>query len=322
MKYLVTGGAGFIGSNFIEYILDKYNNIEVVCLDALTYAGNLENLNEVKNNKKFKFVHGDICNESFIDQLFEAENFDMVINFAAETHVDKSIIEPDIFFTTNVIGVRILLDACKKYNVKRFHQISTDEVYGEISLDNLNYKFDEDSPLKASNPYSASKAAADLLVLSYFKMYNLPVTISRCSNNYGKHQYAEKLIPLTVKNALYHNKAIIHGNGKYVRDWIHVLDHCNAIDLILKFGSVGEIYNVGSNNQKQNLEVVTAILEVLNKSTNIIDYVENRPGQDTKYAIDYNKISSKLGYVPVYKFDEEIINIVEWYKNNLENIIV
>lgn len=317
MKYLVTGGAGFIGSNFIEYMLDKYSNIKIVCLDALTYAGNLNNLNEVKDNPNFKFVEGDICDEPFVNELFETENFDVVVNFAAETHVDKSIYNPDIFFKTNVIGVRVLLDACKTYSVKRFHQISTDEVYGEISLDNLSYAFTEESPLKASNPYSASKAAADLLILSYFKMYNLPVTISRCSNNYGKHQYAEKLIPLTVKNILQYNTAIIHGTGEYVRDWIHVLDHCNAIDLILKFGKIGEVYNVGSNNQKQNIEVVNIILEILNKPTSIINFTDNRPGQDTKYAIDYTKISNTLGYIPNYKFDHEIINIVEWYKNNI-----
>lgn len=316
MKYLITGGAGFIGSNFCEYMIDKYRTSNFVCLDALTYAGSMDNLQNVINKSNFKFVHGNICDKKLIDKLFKEEMFDIVINFAAESHVEKSIYNPEIFVETNVKGVQILLDACKKYNVKRFHQISTDEVYGELPLNDQNIYFYENSPLNASTPYSASKASADLLTMSYFKTFGLPITISRSPNNYGKYQHPEKLIPLTIKNALNNNDILIHGTGKYIRDWLHVLDHCKGIDLIIHNGKSGEIYNIGSHTEKTNLEVVHKILDTLNIKESLVKYVANRPGQDSKYAIDYTKIATELGYTPTHSFDIEIVNIINWYKNN------
>lgn len=316
MKYLITGGAGFIGSNFCEYMIDKYQTSNFVCLDALTYAGSMDNLQNVINKPNFKFVHGNICDKKLIDKLFKEEMFDIVINFAAESHVEKSIYNPEIFVETNVKGVQILLDACKKYNVKRFHQISTDEVYGELPLNDPNIYFYENSPLNASTPYSASKASADLLTMSYFKTFGLPITISRSPNNYGKYQHPEKLIPLTIKNALNNNDILIHGTGKYIRDWLHVLDHCKGIDLIIHNGKSGEIYNIGSHTEKTNLEVVHKILDTLNIKESLVKYVANRPGQDSKYAIDYTKIATELGYTPTHSFDTEIVNIINWYKNN------
>lgn len=316
MKYLITGGAGFIGSNFCEYMIDKYQTSNFVCLDALTYAGCMDNLQNVIHKPNFKFVHGNICNERLIDTLFKEEMFDIVINFAAESHVEKSIYSPDIFVETNVKGVQILLDACKKYNVKRFHQISTDEVYGELPLNDQNIYFYENSPLNASTPYSASKASADLLTMSYFKTFGLPITISRSPNNYGKYQHTEKLIPLTIKNALNNNDILIHGTGEYIRDWLHVLDHCKGIDLIIHNGKCGEIYNIGSHTEKTNLEVVHKILDTLDIKAPLVKHVANRPGQDSKYAIDYTKIATELGYTPTHSFDTEIVNTINWYKNN------
>ena len=255
-KMLITGGAGFIGSNFIHYILSKYNDYQVINLDKLTYAANLDNLKDIEDNKNYRFIHGDIADQEFIFKLFENEKFDIVINFAAESHVDNSILNPQIFTITNILGTQVLLDACRKYNIKRFHQVSTDEVYGELPLDDKNILFTEKTPLNPSSPYSASKASADMLVKSYYRTYSLPITISRCSNNYGPYQHLEKLIPLMISKAINNDNLPVYGNGLNVRDWLHVYDHCTAIDLIIHEGKIGEIYNIGGNNEKSNIDVV------------------------------------------------------------------
>lgn len=316
MNILVTGGAGFIGSNFIFYMLDKYPDYKIVCLDALTYAGNLETLESMMNNSNFDFIKGDITDRDLVFKLFEKENFDIVVNFAAESHVDRSIEDPGIFLQTNIIGTQVLMDACRKYGVKRFHQVSTDEVYGDLPLDRPDLFFTEDMPIITSSPYSASKAAADLLVLSYYRTFKLPITISRCSNNYGPYQFPEKLIPLVISRALNNETIPVYGTGKNVRDWLYVEDHCHAIDLIIHDGTVGEVYNIGGHNERTNLEVVKTILKELNKPESLITFVKDRAGHDLRYAIDPTKINKELGWYPVTSFDEGIKKTIRWYLDN------
>lgn len=315
-KVLITGGAGFIGSNFIHYILSKYNDYQVINLDKLTYAANLENLKDIEDNKNYRFIHGDIADQEFIFKLFENEKFDIVINFAAESHVDNSILNPQIFTITNILGTQVLLDACRKYNIKRFHQVSTDEVYGELPLDDKSILFTEKTPLNPSSPYSASKASADMLVKSYYRTYSLPITISRCSNNYGPYQHLEKLIPLMISKAINNDNLPVYGNGLNVRDWLHVYDHCTAIDLIIHEGKIGEIYNIGGNNEKSNIDVVKIILKELGKSEKLIKYVNDRPGHDLRYAIDSTKLENELGWKPKYNFDTGIQQTIKWYLHN------
>ena len=314
-KILITGGAGFIGANFVHYILNKYDDYKVFNLDKLTYAANLDNLSSIENNNNYIFIKGDICNKEFIENLFKKENFDIVVNFAAESHVDRSISDPSIFINTNVVGTQILLDACKKYNVSRFHQVSTDEVYGDLPLDRSDLLFNENNNINPSSPYSASKASADLIVKAYYKTFNLPVTISRCSNNYGKFQHEEKLIPLMIKRALNNDKLPVYGNGLNIRDWLHVYDHCSAIDLIIHEGKVGEIYNVGGNNEKSNIEIVKEILATLGKSEELIYYVKDRKGHDLRYAINSLKLQNELNWKPKYSLDEGLKETINWYKN-------
>lgn len=324
MKFLVTGGAGFIGGNFIHYLMDAYPNDKIICLDKLTYAGNLETLEPVFKNDNFKFIKGDIADRSFIYKLFENEKPDVVVNFAAESHVDRSITNPDVFLQTNVIGTGVLLDACREYGIQRFHQVSTDEVYGDLPLDRPDLLFTEETPIHASSPYSASKASADLLVLAYYRTYKLPVTISRCSNNYGPYQFPEKLIPLMIVNALNNKSLPVYGKGENIRDWLYVIDHCRAIDLIVRKGSEGEIYNIGGHNEKSNLAVVKTILKELGKNEDLIQFVADRPGHDRRYAIDATKINKELGWEPVTVFDEGIKMTIRWYLENKswwENII-
>ena len=316
-KMLITGGAGFIGSNFIHYILSKYNDYQVINLDKLTYAANLDNLKDIEDNKNYRFIHGDIADQEFIFKLFENEKFDIVINFAAESHVDTSILNPQIFTITNILGTQVLLDACRKYNIKRFHQVSTDEVYGELPLDDKNILFTEKTPLNPSSPYSASKASADMLVKSYYRTYSLPITISRCSNNYGPYQHLEKLIPLMISKAINNDNLPVYGNGLNVRDWLHVYDHCTAIDLIIHEGKIGEIYNIGGNNEKSNIDVVKIILKELGKSEKLIKYVNDRPGHDLRYAIDSTKIKTTLNWKPVYSFEKGILDTIKWYTKML-----
>jgi len=324
MNILVTGGAGFIGSNFIFYMLDKYPDYRIVCLDALTYAGNLKTLEPVMNNDNFRFVKGDIRDRDLIFNLFAEEDFDMVVNFAAESHVDRSIEDPGVFLETNIMGTQILMDACREYGIKRFHQVSTDEVYGDLPLDKPELMFTEETSITTSSPYSASKASADLLVEAYHRTFGLPVTISRCSNNYGPYQFPEKLIPLMISKALAEEELPVYGKGENVRDWLYVEDHCRAIDLILHKGKDGEVYNIGGHNERSNLEVVKTILNELDKSESLITFVEDRAGHDLRYAIDPTKISNELGWEPTILFDEGIKKTIKWYLDNKawwENII-
>ena len=310
---MVTGGCGFIGSNFVYYELDNYPNDEVICLDKLTYAGNLETLEVAMKNPKFKFVKGDIADRAFVDELFASEKPDVVVNFAAESHVDRSIENPEIFLQTNVIGTSVLMDACRKYGNIRYHQVSTDEVYGDLPLDRPDLFFTETTPLHTSSPYSASKASADLLVQAYYRTYKLPVTISRCSNNYGPYHFPEKLIPLMIANALNDKKLPVYGKGENVRDWLYVEDHCSAIDLIIRKGKIGEVYNIGGHNERTNLEVVKTIIKELGKSEDLIEFVTDRPGHDRRYAIDPTKIHNELGWLPATKFDDGIKKTIDWY---------
>lgn len=324
MKYLVTGGAGFIGSNYMHYVVNKYPNDYFVCLDALTYAGNYNNIKDLENKDNYKFVHGDITNEDFINKLFDEENFDVVINFAAESHVDNSIKNPGIFVETNVQGTRVLLDASRKHDIKRYHQVSTDEVYGDLPLDRPDLLFTENTPLHTSSPYSSSKAGADLLVMAYYRTYNLPVTISRCSNNYGPYQFPEKLIPVVMSKALKDEKIPVYGTGENVRDWIHVIDHNIGVDLIVRNGRVGEVYNLGGHSERTNLEVVKTILKQLDKPESLITFVEDRKGHDRRYAIDSSKVEKELGWNLTYNFEKGIKETVDWYLNNqdwIENIL-
>lgn len=316
MKILITGGAGFIGGNFCHYMLENHPEDEYVCLDALTYAGNMETLADILDKPNFKFVKGNICDSKLVDKLFAEEKFDIVINFAAESHVDRSIENPKLFLESNIIGVQTLMDACRKYNVKRFHQVSTDEVYGDLPLDRPDLLFHEDTPIHTSSPYSASKASADLLVMAYHRTFKLPVTISRCSNNYGAYQFPEKLIPLIIKKAQNDEKLPIYGKGDNVRDWLHVYDHCSAIDLIIRKGRDGEVYNIGGHNERTNLQVVKTILKVLGKPESLIEFVTDRPGHDRRYAMDPSKIETELGWKPKYNFDTGIVETIKW---NVEN---
>lgn len=316
MTIVVTGGAGFIGSNFIFYMMKKYPKYRVVCLDKLTYAGNLFTLEPVMKNKNFRFVKLDICDREGVYKLFKEEQPEIVVNFAAESHVDRSIENPEIFLKTNILGTSVLMDACLKFGVKRFHQVSTDEVYGDLPLDRPDLLFKEDWPLKTSSPYSSSKAAADLLVLAYHRTYNLPVTISRCSNNYGPYQYPEKLIPLMILNCLENKKLPVYGEGINVRDWLYVEDHCEAIDLIIHKGIAGEIYNVGGNNEMKNIDIVRLIVRELGKDKNLIEFVQDRKGHDLRYAIDASKIKKQLGWSPKTSFEKGIIKTINWYKND------
>ena len=318
MKIIVTGGAGFIGGNFVHYMINKYNDYQIICLDKLTYAGNLETLEPVMNNKNFKFVKGDIADRPFIYNLFETERPDVVVNFAAESHVDRSIEDPEIFLKTNILGTNVLLDACKKYGIKRYHQVSTDEVYGDLPLDRPDLFFTEETPIHTSSPYSASKASADLLVQAYYRTFKIPVTISRCSNNYGPYHFPEKLIPLMIANALNDKQLPVYGKGENVRDWLYVEDHCRAIDMIIHNGKVGEVYNIGGHNERTNLEVVKTIIRELGKSEDLIKYVTDRPGHDMRYAIDPTKIKNELGWEPLTLFDEGIKKTIKWYLDNKE----
>ncbi len=312
---LVTGGAGFIGGNYLLRMVNLHPENYYVCLDALTYAGNLSTLEAIKNKENFKFVHGNICDKDLVNKLFSEEKFDIVINFAAETHVDRASLYPDLFIETNVVGTQTLLDASLKYSVKRYHQVSTDEVYGDLPLDRKDLLFSESSPIKPSSPYSASKAGADLLCLAYFRTFGLPVTISRCSNNYGPYQYPEKLIPFMVQKAKKGEKLPVYGNGLNVRDWLYVTDHCDAIDVILNKGIPGEVYNIGGHNEKTNLEIIKTILTQMQLPLSLVSFVKDRPGHDLRYAIDPSKICS-LGYKSAVSFEDGIKSTIEW---NLKN---
>lgn len=313
MKVLVTGGAGFIGSNFVRYMVKKYPEYNIVNLDALTYAGNLENLKDIEELSNYKFIKGDIADRQFINQLFKDEKFDYVLNFAAESHVDRSITNPDIFIQTNIQGTQVLLDAAKNAEVKKYLQVSTDEVYG--TLGETGY-FTEETPLASNSPYSSSKAGADLLVRAYHETFGLPVNITRCSNNYGPFHFPEKLIPLMIINALNDKQLPVYGDGLNVRDWLHVEDHCQAIDLVLHKGKNGEVYNVGGNNERTNIEIVKTILKALDKPESLIKYVTDRPGHDRRYAIDATKLREELGWSPKYNFDTGIEQTIKWYLEN------
>ena len=316
MNIVVTGGAGFIGANFVYYMLRNHPTDRIICYDKLTYAGNLETLVDAMKQENFKFIRGDIADRQAVYRLFETEKPDVIVNFAAESHVDRSIENPEIFLQTNVIGTSVLLDACRKYGIERYHQVSTDEVYGDLPLDRPDLFFTETTNLHTSSPYSASKASADLLVQAYNRTYKVPVTISRCSNNYGPYHFPEKLIPLMIIKALNDKDLPVYGDGLNVRDWLYVGDHCAAIDLILQKGQVGEVYNIGGHNERKNIEVVTTILKELGKSESLIDHVADRKGHDRRYAIDPAKIHVELGWEPTTKFEDGIHQTIEWYQSN------
>lgn len=314
--FFVTGGAGFIGANFVYYMLDKHPEDQVVCFDKLTYAGNLETLNDAMKNPRFKFIKGDIADRDFVYKTFEEIKPDYVINFAAESHVDRSIDTPEIFLKTNILGTSVLLDACRKFETKRYHQVSTDEVYGDLPLDRPDLFFTEQTNLHTSSPYSASKASADLLVQAYVRTFKIPATITRCSNNYGRFHYPEKLIPLMILNALHDKKLPVYGVGANVRDWLYVEDHCSAIDLVVTKGRIGEVYNVGGHNERHNIDVVKAILKQLNKPESLIEFVTDRKGHDRRYAIDATKIETELGWKPQTKFEDGLKLTIDWYLEN------
>ena len=316
MKVLITGGAGFIGSNFIFYMREKHPDYRLICLDKLTYAGNLATLEPVMGKENFKFIRADIADREAVYGVFEAEEPEVVVNFAAESHVDRSIEDPGLFLTTNVLGTQVLLDACRKYGVRRYHQVSTDEVYGDLPLDRPDLFFTEETPLHTSSPYSASKASADLLCNAYQRTYGLPVTISRCSNNYGPYQFPEKLIPLMIANALADKPLPVYGEGLNVRDWLYVEDHCAAIDLILEKGEVGQVYNIGGHNEMRNIDIVKLICGALGKPESLITYVTDRKGHDMRYAIDPAYIHEKLGWLPRTKFQDGIQRTIRWYLDN------
>ena len=316
MNIIVTGGAGFIGSNFVFHMLNAHPDYRIICLDKLTYAGNLSTLEPVMSNPNFRFVKADICDKEAVDKLFEEEKPDIVVNFAAESHVDRSIENPQIFLETNIIGTSVLMDASRKHGVKRYHQVSTDEVYGDLPLDRTDLFFTENTPIHTSSPYSSSKAGADLLVLAYYRTYGLPVTISRCSNNYGPYHFPEKLIPLMIIRALHDESLPVYGDGLNVRDWLYVEDHCKAIDLIIHNGKVGEVYNVGGHNEMANIDIVKLILKELGKSEDLITYVTDRAGHDRRYAIDPTKIHNDLGWLPETKFADGIVKTIKWYLEN------
>ena len=316
MKLMITGGAGFIGNNFIFYERKKHPEHEIICLDKLTYAGNLATLASVMDQPNFKFVRGDIADREAVFALFEAEKPDVVVNFAAESHVDRSIEDPGIFLKTNVLGTQVLLDACRQFGVTRYHQVSTDEVYGDLPLDRPDLFFTEETPLHTSSPYSASKASADLLCSAYQRTYGLPITISRCSNNYGPYQFPEKLIPLMIANALADKPLPVYGEGLNVRDWLYVEDHCAAIDLILEKGKVGQTYNIGGHNERKNIDIVRLICRALDKPESLITHVRDRKGHDMRYAIDPSFIHQELGWLPETKFEDGIQKTIKWYLDN------
>jgi len=316
MKILVTGAAGFIGANFVYYELEKHPDDEIVGLDVLTYAGNLETLDAALQNPRFRFVKGDITDRTIVDELFKEEKFDIVVNFAAESHVDRSIEDPGVFIRTNIFGTQVLMEAARKYETPRYHQVSTDEVYGDLPLDRPDLMFTEDTPIKTSSPYSASKAAADLLVQAYLRTYELPATISRCSNNYGPYQFPEKLIPLMIANCLADKPLPVYGEGLNVRDWLYVDDHNKAIDIIIRSDCVGQVYNIGGHNEMKNIDIVKLILAYLDKPESLITYVTDRKGHDMRYAIDPTKITNELGWSPETKFADGIKLTIDWYLNN------
>lgn len=318
MTVLVTGGAGFIGGNFVHFMRKKYPEERLICVDKLTYAGNLSTLAPVMDDPNFRFVKADICDREAIYKLFEAEHPDIVVNFAAESHVDRSIENPEIFLTTNILGTQVMMDACRKYGVTRYHQVSTDEVYGDLPLDRPDLFFTEETPIHTSSPYSSSKAGADLLVLAYHRTYGLPVSISRCSNNYGPYHFPEKLIPLMIANALNDKPLPVYGEGLNVRDWLYVEDHCKAIDLVMRNGGVGEVYNIGGHNEMRNIDIVKMICKALDKPESLITYVADRKGHDMRYAIDPTKIHTELGWLPETKFEDGIQKTIQWYLDNKE----
>ena len=318
MTIIVTGGAGFIGSNFIYYMMKKHPDYNIICLDKLTYAGNLSTLAPIMDKSNFHFVKEDICNREAVYDIFENEHPDMVVNFAAESHVDRSIENPEIFLQTNIIGTSVLMDACRKYGITRYHQVSTDEVYGDLPLDRPDMFFTEETPIHTSSPYSSSKAAADLLALAYKRTYELPVSISRCSNNYGPYHFPEKLIPLMIINALHDKPLPVYGEGLNVRDWLYVEDHCKAIDLVIHNGRVGEVYNIGGHNEMANIDIVKLICHELGKDESLITYVTDRKGHDMRYAIDPTKIHNELGWLPETMFKDGIKETIRWYLDNEE----
>ncbi len=314
MNILITGGAGFIGGNFVYHMLNAHPDYKLIVLDKLTYAGNLETLEPIMD--KISFVKADIADRDAVYNIFENEKPDIVVNFAAESHVDRSIEDPEVFLKTNILGTQVLMDSCRKYGIKRYHQVSTDEVYGDLPLDRPDLFFTENTPIHTSSPYSASKASADLLVQAYHRTFGLPVTISRCSNNYGPYHFPEKLIPLMIANALNNKPLPVYGEGLNVRDWLYVEDHCKAIDLIIHNGKVGEVYNIGGHNEKTNIDIVKMILKLLDKPESLITYVTDRKGHDMRYAIDPTKIHNELGWLPETMFDDGIVKTVNWYLDN------
>ncbi len=318
MTILVTGGAGFIGSNFVYHMLGKYPDYKILCVDCLTYAGNMSTLAEAMKNPNFKFFKTNICDRKAIYEIFENEHPDIVVNFAAESHVDRSIDNPEVFLQTNILGTQVMMDACRKYGITRYHQVSTDEVYGDLPLDRPDLFFTEETPIHTSSPYSASKASADLLVQAYHRTFRLPVTISRCSNNYGPYHFPEKLIPLTIANALNDKPLPVYGEGLNVRDWLYVEDHCKAIDLIIHKGRVGEIYNIGGHNEMKNIDIVKLICMHLGKPESLITCVADRKGHDMRYAIDPTKIHNELGWLPETNFADGIVKTINWYLENKE----
>ena len=324
MNIIVTGGAGFIGGNFVHYMLKNHAGYRIVCVDSLTYAGDLETLADVMDDPNFRFCRVDITDREAVYRVFEEERPDMVVNFAAESHVDRSIENPGVFLNTNIMGTQVMMDACRRYGIKRYHQVSTDEVYGDLPLDRPDLFFTEQTPLHTSSPYSASKASADLLVMAYHRTFGLPVTISRCSNNYGPYQFPEKLIPLMITNALGDKPLPVYGEGLNVRDWLYVEDHCRAIDLILHKGTAGEIYNIGGHNEMKNIDIVKMICRALGKPESLITHVADRKGHDMRYAIDPAKIHRELGWLPETRFADGIQKTIQWYLDErawLEHII-
>ena len=315
MKLLITGGAGFIGGNFVRHMVNKYPEYQIINLDALTYAGNLESMKDLEEKPNYKFIKADITDASVMEKIFGEEGITHVAHFAAESHVDRSIENPGIFVHTNIVGTQVLLDCAKKFKITKHLQVSTDEVYGDLDFDPTTF-FTEQTPLTPSSPYSASKAGADMLVLAYHETFGLPVNITRCSNNYGPYHFPEKLIPLTISRAMNDEKIPVYGNGGNVRDWLHVIDHCRAIDMVLHQGKIGEVYNVGGHNERTNLEVVKTILRTLDKSEDLIEFVEDRLGHDRRYAIDPDKLENELGFKPTYTFDTGIAQTVQWYVDN------
>ncbi len=318
MNIIVTGGAGFIGGNFMHYMVNKYPNDNIICIDVLTYAGNMETLEPIKDKSNYKFYKVDITDRKSIFEIFEKEKPDYCINFAAESHVDRSVENPEVFLKTNILGTQVLMDACRKYGIKRYHQVSTDEVYGDLPLDRLDLQFDENYPIKTSSPYSASKASADLLVMAYHRTFKLPCTISRCSNNYGPYHFPEKLIPLMISRALNDEKLPVYGEGKNVRDWLYVEDHCRAIDMIVRDGKDGEVYNIGGHEERANIDIVKLILKKLGKPESLIEFVKDRPGHDLRYAMNPAKIENELGWKPSVTFEEGIDKTISWYLSNKE----